>query len=89
MEAVSTAISPLGFALDLIVQRVLTHMRRGARRGAMVQVRGWPELEVQWEHTCGSEAVARSRESYGGGSESYGRKEKGEWGQPRPGPPYL
>jgi hypothetical protein len=34
MEAFSAAIPPLGFALDLIVQRVLTRMRkRSAARG--------------------------------------------------------
>jgi hypothetical protein len=37
----------------------------------------------------GSKAATRLRESYDGGSESDGRKKKGEWGQPRPGPLYL
>jgi hypothetical protein len=55
----------------------------------VVQVRGRPELEVRWERAHGREAVARLQESYGGGSESDGRKKKGEWGQPRPRPPYL
>jgi hypothetical protein len=41
-------------------------------------VPGRPELEVGWEHARESEAVARSRESYGGGSESDGRKKKGD-----------
>jgi hypothetical protein len=40
------------------------------------------ELESGWEHTHRSKAVARSQESYDGGSESDGRKKKGEWGQP-------
>jgi hypothetical protein len=48
----------------------------------VVQAHGRLELEVGWEHTRGSEAVARLRESYGGGSESDGRKKKGERGQP-------
>jgi hypothetical protein len=34
-------------------------------------------------------AKLRRRESDGSGSESDARKKKGEWGQPRPGPPYL
>jgi hypothetical protein len=54
-----------------------------------MQARGRPELEVGRARVRGSEAVARLRESNGGGSESDGRKKKGEWGQPRPGPPYL
>jgi hypothetical protein len=77
MEAVSATISPLGFALDLIAQGVLTCMRKRARHGAVVQARGWPELEVGWKHARESKAVARSRESYGGGSETDGRKKKG------------
>jgi hypothetical protein len=89
MEAATAAISPLGFALDVMVQRVLTRMRRGARCGAVEQARGRSELEVGWEHARGSNAVARSRETYIGGSESDGRKKKGEWGQPRLTLPYL
>jgi hypothetical protein len=54
-----------------------------------VQVRGRLELEIGWEHTRGSKAVARLWESYGGGSQSDGRKKKAEWGQHRPRPPYL
>jgi hypothetical protein len=79
-EAVSTAISPLGFVLNLMVQRVLACMRRGARRGVVEQACGRPEMGVEWEHTRGSKAVARSRESYGDGSERDRRKKKGEWG---------
>jgi hypothetical protein len=58
MEAVTAAISPLGFALDLIVQRVLMRMHRRVQCGAVVQARGQPELEVGWERAHGSEAVA-------------------------------
>jgi hypothetical protein len=89
MEAATAAISLLGFAQDLMVQGVLTRMHRGAQRGVVEQARGRPELEIGWEHVRGSKAVARSRESYYGGSESDGRKKTGEWGQPRLGLPYL
>jgi hypothetical protein len=89
MEAVTATISLLGFALDLMVQRILTRMRRKAHHGAAVEACGWPELGNGWEHARESKAVASSLESYDGGSESDGRKRKGEWGQPRPGPPYL
>jgi hypothetical protein len=89
MEAASATILQLGFALDPIVQGVLMRKRRRAQCGAVVQARGRPELEVGWERTRGIKAVARSRESYDGGSESDGRKKKGEWVQPRPKPPYL
>jgi hypothetical protein len=89
MEAATTAISSLGFALDRMVQRVLTRMRRGARRGEVVQACGWPELGFGWKHAHGSKAVAGSWEGCGVGSESDRRKKKGEWGQPRLEPPYL
>jgi hypothetical protein len=39
--------------------------------------------------TCGNETVVTSQDSDGSGSDSGGRKMKGEWGQPHPGPPYL
>jgi hypothetical protein len=55
----------------------------------VVLARDRPELEVGWERAHGSETVTRSQESDGSGSESGGRKKKGEWGQPRPGLPYL
>jgi hypothetical protein len=58
--------------------KVLTRMRKGERCGAVVLARGRPELEIGWEHTWGSEEVARLWESYDGGSESDGRKKKGE-----------
>jgi hypothetical protein len=76
MVAATTAISSLGFALDLMVQRVLTHMHRGARRGAVVQVCDRPELGFGWEHAQGSKAVAGSREGCGR-SESDGGRRKG------------
>jgi hypothetical protein len=79
----------LGFALDLMVQRVLKRMRRGARHGAVVQARGRSELGFGWKRAHGSKTVAGSREGCGGGSESDGRKRKGEWVQPRLEPPYL
>jgi hypothetical protein len=72
-----------------MLHKDLMHMRCEARRGAVALVCGRPELDNGREYTCESEAVARMRESDGGGSESNGRKKKGEWGQPRPGPPYL
>jgi hypothetical protein len=89
MEDATTAISSLVFALDLMVHRVLIRMRKGARHGAVVQAHGRPELGIGWEHAHGSKAIVGSQEGYGGGSESDGRKKKGEWGQPRRGPPYL
>jgi hypothetical protein len=89
MEAASAAISLIGFGLDLMPHKVLMCMHGGARRGAVVLAHGRPELEVGWEDTCGSEAVARLYESEGGGTERDGRKKKGEWGQPQPGLPYL
>jgi hypothetical protein len=89
MEAASTAISPLGFGLDLMVHRLLMRMRRGARRGVVVLTRGRPELEIGWGCARRSEVVARLRENYGGGSESDGTTKKGERGQPRPRLPYL
>jgi hypothetical protein len=55
----------------------------------VVQAHGRPELEIGWEHARRSKVVAILRESYGGRSESDQRKKKGEWGQPRPRPPYL
>jgi hypothetical protein len=78
MEAASAAISLLGFGLDLMEHKVLMHMSGGARRGAVVLAHGRLELEIGWEHARGGEAVARLRESYGGGSESNGRKKKGK-----------
>jgi hypothetical protein len=89
MEAVTATILPLGFAMDLMVQRVLTCMRRKAQRGVAVEAHGWLELETGWEHARGSEVVVRSQEGNGSGSESDRRKKKGEWAQPRLGLPYL
>jgi hypothetical protein len=54
-----------------------------------VQAHGRLELEVGWEHARRNEAVAKLLESYGSGSESDGRKKKGQWSQPQPGPLYL
>jgi hypothetical protein len=89
MVAATTAIWSIGLALDLMVQRVLMRMHRGTRRGAAMQARGRTELGFGWKRAHVSKAVAGSREGCGGGSESDGRKKKGEWGQPRLGPPYL
>jgi hypothetical protein len=89
MEVPSAAISLLGFGLDLMPLKILMHMHGGARRGAVALAHGRPELENGWECARESEAVARLKESDGGGSEGDERKKKGEWGQPRPGLPYL
>jgi hypothetical protein len=53
----------------------------------VVQASGRPKLEVGWERTRGSEAVARSRDSYGGGSESDGGRRKGNGVNLDPGNP--
>jgi hypothetical protein len=71
MEAATAAISSLGFALDLMVQRVLTLMRRGARCGAVVQAHGQPELGFGQEHARGSKLIARSWGGCGCGSVSH------------------
>jgi hypothetical protein len=47
------------------------------------------EFHRQQARARWSEAIARSQESDGSGSESDERKTKGEWCQPRLGPPYL
>jgi hypothetical protein len=64
-------------------------MRRGARCGAVVQAHARPELGFGWKRAHGSKAVVGSRGGCDGGSESDGRKKKGEWGQPHLGPLYL
>jgi hypothetical protein len=64
-------------------------MRRGAQRRVVVQACGRPELGFGGKRAHGSKVVAGSREGCGSGSESDGRKKKGEWGQPCLGPPYL
>jgi hypothetical protein len=47
MEAASAAISPLGFAMDLMVQRVLTRMRKkSAMRGGSASA--WPARAGGW-----------------------------------------
>jgi hypothetical protein len=89
MEAAFAAISPLGFGLDLMEHKVLMRMGGGARRRAVVLARGRPEVEIGWKRTHEVKAVARLRESYGGGSESDGKKKKCEWGQHRPRTLYL
>jgi hypothetical protein len=83
MEVAYAAISPLGFGLDQMEHKVLMRMRRGERRGAVVLACVQPELEIGWARMQGSKVIARLWESYGGGSESDGRKKKGEWGQQR------
>jgi hypothetical protein len=88
MEAASAAISPLGFAMDLMLHRVLTRMRkRSAARsgGASTLMAGLGG----GTRTCWRARLLRLQESNGSGSDSDARKKKGEWGQPRPGPPYL
>jgi hypothetical protein len=63
MEAASAAISPLGFVLDLMLQRVLTCMRKRSAMWVTALARSWPELEAGWVHA----GARRSQESYGGG----------------------
>jgi hypothetical protein len=89
MEAAPATISLLGFRLDLMpLEGLDVHVRRREAQsgGASAWTAGAGErMEVK----CESEAVARLWESDGGGSVSDGRKKKGEWGQPQPGPPNL
>jgi hypothetical protein len=59
-------------------------MRRRAQRGVAVQAHGWPELEIGWEHTRGSEAVERSREAYSDGIESDGGRRRANGMNPDP-----
>jgi hypothetical protein len=61
-----------------MVPKALMRMRGGAQRGVVVLTRGRLELEIGWGCTRGSEAVARLRENYGGGSESDEKKKKGK-----------
>jgi hypothetical protein len=67
MEAASATISPLGFALDLMLQRVLTHMRkRSTMRGGGAS--SWLAGVGCWMGARGgNKAAARSQQSYGGG----------------------
>jgi hypothetical protein len=46
MEAAFATISSLGLMLDLMLQRVLTRMCKGAQRGAAALAHGWPEMEA-------------------------------------------
>jgi hypothetical protein len=90
MEAVSAAIPPLGSGLDLIVQRILTHMRkRSTTRGD--DASEWPAGDGGWmgAPARGSEMVTRSQESDSSRCESDERKKKEEGGRPRLTPPYL
>jgi hypothetical protein len=64
-------------------------MHGGAQRRAVALERGRPELENGWKCVREIEVVARLRERDDDGSEGDGSKKKGEWGQPRLGPPYL
>jgi hypothetical protein len=91
MQAASTAISPLGFELDLMLHKILTRMRKRSTvwsGGASTCLAG----AGAWMGARGRKTVARElrrRESDDDGSESDRRKMKGEWGLPRLGPPYF
>jgi hypothetical protein len=73
----------------------LTRMRkRSTMRGGSASVwlagaGGWMGALAREQGGCKVATKLRRRVSDGSGSESDAREKKGEWGQPRPGLPYL
>jgi hypothetical protein len=90
MKVASTAMSPLGFVLDLMLHRVLTRMRKRSAAWSGGASTCWPELEGGWTRVREQDTRWLQRhEGDSSESASVARKKKEEWGPPCLGPPYL